>query len=78
MRFIIRKASYVCKSFADKHYAYSRDKAEGNNKKDHRKFAPIREWEENKLLKVLDKESMDPFIVKWFVDMRDKGLLNRK
>jgi len=71
--------SYVCKPFADKHYAYSRDKAEGNNKKDHRKFAPIREWEEKKLLKVLDKESMDPFIVvKWFVDMRDKEGWNIK
>ncbi|MFJ7950768.1 terminase large subunit domain-containing protein [Lysinibacillus sp. NPDC096418] len=71
--------SYVCKPFADKHYAYSRDKAEGNNKKDHRKFAPIREWEEKKLLKVLDKESMDPFVVvKWFVDMRDKEGWNIK
>lgn len=66
--------SYVCKPFADKHYAYSKPKAEGNNKKDHRKFAPIREWEEQGLLKVLDKESMDPHIVvNWFVDKRNEG-----
>lgn len=71
--------SYVCKPFADKHYGYSRDKADGNNKKDHRKFAPIREWEEEGLLKVLDKESMDPFIVvQWFVDKRDKDGWNIK
>ncbi|MGE7753271.1 terminase large subunit domain-containing protein [Lysinibacillus fusiformis] len=66
--------SYVCKPFADKHYAYSKPKAEGNNKKDHRKFAPIRDWEEQGLLKVLDKESMDPHVVvKWFVDKRSEG-----
>jgi len=66
--------SYVCKPFADKHYAYSRDKAEGNNKKDHRKFAPIREWENDGLLTVLDKESMDPYvIVEWFVKRRSEG-----
>lgn len=66
--------SYVCKPFADKHYAYSQKKAENNNKKDHRKFAPIREWEKDGLLTVLDKESMDPFIVvKWFVDRRSEG-----
>ncbi|MEK5070806.1 terminase TerL endonuclease subunit [Sporosarcina sp. FSL K6-1508] len=66
--------SFVCKPFADKHYAYSRDKAEGNNKKDHRKFAPIREWENDGLLTVLDKESMDPYIiVNWFVKKREAG-----
>lgn len=66
--------SYVCKPFADKHYAYSKPKAEGNNKKDHRKFAPIRKWEEQGLLKVLDKESMDPHIVvNWFVERRNEG-----
>ena len=65
---------YVCKPFADKHYGYSRNKAEGNNKKDHRKFAPIREWEEDGLLTVLDKEAMDPFlVVQWYVDRRNEG-----
>ena len=64
--------SYVCKPFADKHYAYSRPKA--NNKKDHRKFAPIREWENEGLLTVIDKETMDPFmVVNWFVQKRAEG-----
>ena len=66
--------SYVCKPFADKHYAYSKPKAEGNNMKDHRKFAPIREWENDGLLSVLDLETMDPhLVVKWFVDKRNEG-----
>lgn len=66
--------SFVCKPFADKHYAYSKPKSEGNNKKEQRKFAPIREWEEDGLLKVLDKESMDPYIVvQWFIDRRNEG-----
>ena len=65
---------FVCKPFVDKHYGYSQVKAEGNNKKDHRKFAPIREWENDGLLSVLDKEAMDPFIVvQWFVDRRKEG-----
>ena len=66
--------SYVCKPFADKHYAYSRPKAENNNKKDHRKFAPIREWEEDGLLTVVDKETMDPYmVVDWYVQKRNEG-----
>lgn len=66
--------SYVCKPFADKHYAYSRPKAQGNNKKDHRKFAPIREWEEEGLLTVVNRTTMDPFmVVDWFVKKREEG-----
>lgn len=66
--------SYVCKPFADKHYAYSRKKAEGNNKKDHRKFAPIKKWENDGLLSVLEDETMDPHkVVNWFVQKRDEG-----
>ena len=65
---------FVCKPFVDKHYGYSQAKAEGNNKKDHRKFAPIREWEDDGLLTVLNKESMDPYIVvNWFVERRNEG-----
>lgn len=66
--------SYVCKPFADKHYAYSKEKAENNNKKDHRKFAPIREWENDGFLSVLKIETMDPhLVVNWFVKKRDEG-----
>lgn len=66
--------SFVCKPFVDKHYGYSREKSQGNGKKDHRKFAPIKEWEEDGLITVLDKDSMDPFlVVQWFVNRRDEG-----
>jgi phage terminase large subunit-like protein len=66
--------SYVCKPFADKHYAYSKQKAEGNNKKDHRKFAPIREWESDGHLSVLNQETMDPYkVVQWYVKKRAEG-----
>lgn len=66
--------SFVCKPFADKHYAYSRKKAEGNNMKDHRKFAPIREWENDGLLTVRNYETMDPHdVVAWYVRKRAEG-----
>lgn len=66
--------SYICKPFADKHYAYSKEKAENNKKKDHRKFAPIGEWETKGLLSVLDIETMDPhLVVQWFVKKRGEG-----
>lgn len=66
--------SFALKPFVDKHYAYSGEKSEGNNKKEHRKFAPIREWEQKGLLTILHRESMDPhLIVKWFVDRRSEG-----
>lgn len=66
--------SFVTKPFADKHYAYSRPKSEGNNKKERRKFAPIREWEKEGLLSVINKETMDPYmVVNWFVQKRNEG-----
>lgn len=81
-KFIVPKElthSFACKPFVDKHYAYSCEKSEGNNKKDHRKFAPIREWEQKGLLTVLHKDVMDPhLIVKWFVDKRAEGYLIKK
>lgn len=65
---------FACKPFVDKHYGYSQEKAEGNNKKDHRKFAPIRKWENDGLLTVVNKESMDPYlIVNWFIERRNEG-----
>ena len=71
--------SFACKPFVDKHYAYSGVKSEGNNKKENRKFAPIREWEQKGLMTVLHKDTMDPhLIVKWFVDRRKEGYLIKK
>ena len=71
--------SYACKNFVDKHYAYSKEKHEGNNKKDHRKFAPIREWENEGLITIVDRDTMDPeLIVEWFVQKRDEGWIIKK
>lgn len=71
--------SFACKPFVDKHYAYSGVKSEGNNKKENRKFAPIREWEQQGLMTVPHKDTMDPhLIVKWFVDRRKEGYLIKK
>ena len=66
--------TFVCKPFADKHYAYSGVKSEGNNKKETRKFAPIREWEQEGLIEVVKRETMNPIdVVQWFVDRRNEG-----
>jgi phage terminase large subunit-like protein len=61
--------SYVRKEFVDKFYSYSKKQdAETAGK---RKFAPIRKWEEDGLLSVLDGETIDPQkIVDWFVEKR--------
>jgi phage terminase large subunit-like protein len=61
--------SYVRKEFVDKFYSYSKKQdAETAGKK---KFAPIRKWEEDGLLTVLDGETIDPQkIVDWFVEKR--------
>jgi phage terminase large subunit-like protein len=61
--------SYVRKEFVDKFYSYSKKQdAETAGK---RKFAPIRKWEKDGLLTVLDGETIDPQkIVDWFVEKR--------
>jgi phage terminase large subunit-like protein len=61
--------SYVRKEFVDKFYSYSKKQdAETAGK---RKFAPIRKWEEDGLLTVLEGETIDPQkIVDWFVEKR--------
>lgn len=60
--------SYARKEFVDKYYGYSMEKVEKD-----RKFAPIREWEEQGLLTVLDEEMINfEHIVNWFVTMRLK------
>lgn len=66
---------FVCKPFADKYYAYTSGvKGEGSNMNSHRKFAPIREWENEGLLEVVNRETMNPFdVVQWFVDRRNEG-----
>nr|WP_259544989.1 terminase TerL endonuclease subunit [Heyndrickxia oleronia] len=57
--------SFVRKEFADIHYGYSRP----DNEKKKRNFAPIREWEEQGFLTVVDEPTISPdHIVKWFLD----------
>jgi len=68
--YIWKSHSYARKEFVDKYYSYSKKQdAEMAGKK---KFAPIREWEEQGLLTVVEGETIDPnTIVAWFVEMRN-------
>lgn len=68
--YVFQTHSYVRKEFADKYYSYSKKQdAEMAGK---RKFAPIREWEEQGLLTVVEGPTIDPnIIVQWFVKMRE-------
>jgi phage terminase large subunit-like protein len=61
--------SYARKEFVDKYYSYS--KKHESEMAGKRKFAPIREWEEQGLLTVVDEETINPQrIVDWFIEMR--------
>lgn len=65
---------FACKNFCDKNYGYSVEKSEGSNKKDHRKFAPIKEWEEEGLMTVIDTMAMEPqIVVDYFTKLRNEG-----
>lgn len=68
--YIFKSHSFARKEFVDKFYSYSKKHdAEMAGKK---KFAPIREWEDQELLTVVDGETIDPnAIVQWFVQMRE-------
>ena len=68
--YIWKTHSYARKEFVDKYYSYSKKHdAEMAGK---RKFAPIREWEEQGLLSVVEGETIDPnLVVSWFVEMRN-------
>ncbi|HIW32442.1 MAG TPA: terminase large subunit [Candidatus Paenibacillus intestinavium] len=60
--------SFARKEFVDKYYGYSMKKVEKD-----KKFAPIREWEQQGLLTVLDEEMINfEHIVNWFVTKRLK------
>ncbi|EHD5018729.1 terminase large subunit [Listeria monocytogenes] len=69
--YVFKTHSFVIKHFADIYYGYSRKTFEGTQVKE--KFAPIREWEQQGLLTVVDEPSLDPqHVVQWFVQMRDQ------
>jgi phage terminase large subunit-like protein len=60
----------------DKHYAYS--KKTSDNVKNQKKVAPIREWEEQGLLSVIDGPTIDPHtIVQWFVEKREQYMIKK-
>lgn len=61
--------SFAIKYFCDVHYGYSNSANDsGTGKK-----APIKKWEEQDLIKVVDEPSLNPMhIVNWFVEMREK------
>lgn len=68
--YIFKCHSFVRKEFVDRIYSYSKPNENVNGK---RRFAPIRQWEEEGLLTVLDEPSMDPqHVIDWFVRMRDE------
>lgn len=62
--------SFVRKEFVDTYYGYSRPKDSVNGK---RQFAPIKKWEDEGWLTVIDEPTISPSsIVSWFVKMRDE------
>lgn len=68
--YVWKTHSYARKEFVDKYYSYSKKQdAEMAGK---RKFAPIRKWEEQGILSVVEGETIDPnLVVSWFVEMRN-------
>ncbi|PEI75241.1 terminase TerL endonuclease subunit [Bacillus toyonensis] len=67
--YIFKTHSFVRKEFVDIYYGYSK-KADEFKKQ---KFAPIKDWEEQGLLTVVDEPTINPqHIVDWFVEMREQ------
>lgn len=62
--------SFVRKEFVDTFYGYSKPKDSINGK---RQFAPIKRWEQEGWLTVVNEDTIDPkYVVDWFVRMRDE------
>ncbi|TFE02880.1 terminase large subunit domain-containing protein [Jeotgalibacillus salarius] len=74
--YIFKTHSYARKDFVDKYYSYSKKHdAELAGK---RKFAPIKEWEQEGLITIVDGPSLDPnLIVQWFVEMRQFYIIKK-
>ncbi|WP_373807971.1 terminase TerL endonuclease subunit [Jeotgalibaca porci] len=66
--YAFKQHSFVVKQFADTHYGYSNTaNMSGGEKK-----APIKKWEDEGYLSVMDEPSLNPqHIVQWFVMARD-------
>lgn len=66
--FAFKTFSFAIKDFCDVHYGYSNSA----NNFGTEKRAPIKKWEEQGLLKVIDEPSLNPMhVVNWFVEMRE-------
>ncbi|WP_330948887.1 terminase large subunit domain-containing protein [Virgibacillus sp. MG-45] len=67
--FAFKSFTFAIKHFCDIHYGYSNT---ANNSGTGKK-APIKEWEKQKLMKVIDEPSLNPMhIVNWFIEMREE------
>jgi len=67
-KYVFISHSFVRKEVADKYYGYSA--RDGEHKK--KRFAPIKEWEQQGLLTVVDEPSINPsLIVNWLVTARE-------
>ncbi|MEB9506872.1 terminase large subunit [Bacillus anthracis] len=67
--YVFKTHSFVRKEFVDIYYGYSKKASEHKKQK----FAPIKEWEEQGLLTVVDEPTINPqHIVDWFVEMREQ------
>ena len=66
--YVFKTFSFACKQFCDVHYGYSNSASDiGTEKR-----APIKKWEKQGLLKVVDEPSLNPMhIVNWFIEMRE-------
>lgn len=66
--YVFKTFSFACKQFCDVHYGYSNSASDiGTEKR-----APIKQWEKQGLLKVVDEPSLNPMhIVNWFIEMRE-------
>ena len=69
-KYVFISHSFVRKEVADKYYGYSMNERDDMKK---RKFAPIREWEQQGLLTVIDEPTISPsYIIDWLCEAREK------
>lgn len=72
--YYFKQHSFVIKDFVDKHYGYSSTANQiGGGKR-----APIKQWEKEGLLTVVDDPSLNPmYIVNWFIEARKEYGVNK-
>ena len=74
--YMFKAHSYARKEFVDKHYAYSKPK--NPHATTQKKLAPIKEWEEEGLISIVEGPTIQPqLIVEWFVEMRKQYVIKK-